>query len=378
LTLVSAPASYGKSTLASQWLGLIGCRSAWLSLDPADSDLTQFLSYVIAAVRSTFPDCFAESAEILRSATLPSTDELAGMFCKEIDALAEPIAVVLDDYYQISSPEIDDFLDTLLQHPPQNLHLIIVSRRDPALPLPALRARGLLCEVRMQQLEFRKDETRSFIRANLDDAITEDEIGTLHDRTEGSPAALRLAKLAAGEHGSTASILDQLPDDSNAVRSYLMQEVLAKQSAEMREYLLRTAFLDRFCPDLCDAVMPDRLSGFSGKDFVDHIRQANLFTISLDASADWFRFHHLFQSMLQDRAFTELGNEAIRDLHRRASLWFEDHEFLADAIRHALSADKAGEAASVIGRHRNMIMNQERWHQLDIWLRLLPPEIVAS
>ena len=250
LTLVSAPAGYGKSTLASQWLGLLGCRTAWLSLDPADSDLTQFLSYFIAAVRSTFPDCFAECAEILRSATLPGADELAGMFCNEIDALAEPVAVVLDDYYQISSPEIDDFLDTVLKHPPQNLHLIIVSRRDPALPLPALRAQGFLCEVRMQQLEFRKDETHSFIRANLHDAITEDEVRTLHDRTEGWPAALRLAKLAAGEHGSTANILEQLPDDSTAVRSYLMQEVLAKQSAETREYLLRTAFLDRFCRGL--------------------------------------------------------------------------------------------------------------------------------
>jgi LuxR family maltose regulon positive regulatory protein len=378
LTLVSAPAGYGKSTLASQWLGLVGCRSAWLSLDPADSDLTQFLSYVIAAVRSTLPGCLAETAEILRSATLTSADELAGMFCNEIEALTEPIALVLDDYHQISSSAIDDFLDAVLKHPPRNLHLIVVTRRDPGLSIPALRARGTLCEVRMQQLEFREDETRAFIRANLGDAITDDEIGILQERTEGWPAALRLARLAAGEQGATTSVVNQLPDDSHAIRTYLMQEVLANQSIEIREYLLRAAFLDRFCPELCDAVMPERNTEVSARSFLIHINQANLFSIALDESGNWYRFHHLFQSMLQDQAVTDLGNEEVRDIHMRASKWFEEHEFLADAIKHALSANCPGEAADVISRHRNMIMNHERWHQLGIWLRLLPPQIVAS
>ncbi len=378
ITLVSAPAGYGKSTLVSQWLEQLECKSAWLSLDAADSDIQQFLSYIVAALRSTHPDCCAETIEILKSVALPSADDLTGIFCNEIEVLAEPIALVLDDYHQISSSDIDDFIDAVLKHPPRNLHLIVVTRRDPALSIPALRARGILCEVRMQQLEFREDETRAFIRANLGDAITDDEIRILHERTEGWPAALRLARLAAGEQGATTSIVNQLPSDSHAVRTYLMQEVLANQSPEVRAYLLRAAFLDRFCPELCEAVMPEGAAGISGREFVNDVRKANLFSIALDESGNWYRFHHLFQSMLHEQALTDLGNEEVRDIHMRASRWFEEHEFLADAIKHALSANSPGEAADVISRHRNLIMNHERWHQLGVWLRLLPPGLVAS
>ena len=378
LTLISAPAGYGKSTLVRQWLEHLGCKSSWLSLDPTDSDLTQFLSYVVAAFRSACPSFFADAPEILNSAALPGVDDLAGIFCNEIEALAEPIALVLDDYHQISSSDIDEFIDAILKHPLRNLRLIVVTRRDPGLSIPSLRARATLCEVRMQQLKFREDETRAFIRANLGDAITDDEIRILHERTEGWPAAVRLARLAASEHGATTNIVNHLPNDSHSVRTYLMHEVLANQSTEVREYLLRAAFLDRFCPELCEAIMPEGAAGVSGREFVNHIRKANLFSIALDESSSWYRFHHLFQSMLQEQALTDLGNEAIRNIHMRASKWFEEHEFLAEAIRQALRANSPGEAADVISRHRIMIMNNEWWHQLDTWLRLLPPKIVAS
>jgi len=378
LTLVSAPAGYGKSTLVSQWLEPLGCRSAWLSLDVADSDFIQFLSYVVAALGGAYPGCCAATAQYLQSAVLPGPNELAGIFCNDIEELEEPVALILDDYYQISSSEIDDFLDTVLKHPPQNLHLIIISRRDPTLSISTLRARGKLCEVRMQQLEFREDETRAFIRVLLDDPITDDDIKMLHERTEGWPAALRLARLASGRKGLTTSLVDQLPHDSHAVRTYLIQEVLANQTVEIREYLLRSSFLDRFCPKLCEAIMPEGSADISGKDFVTHIKKANLFSIALDASDEWFRFHHLFQAMLQDQALTDLGGEAIRDVHVRASAWFDENEFVSEAIRHALRADRADKAAGVISRHRHKIMNQERWPQLRIWLGLLPPEIVAS
>jgi len=378
LSLVSAPAGYGKSTLVSQWLDLIGCESAWLSLDNEDSDLTQFLSYVVAALRNTYPGCCSEIVEILQSAVLPDAHSLAGSFCNEIDAYKDTMVLILDDYHRLSSSDVDSFLDTVLKHPPQNLHLIIVSRRDPSLSLHALRARGALRECRLQQLRFREDETRALIRLDLNDTITDDEIMVLHQRTEGWPVALRLAKLAKAKASSTATVVDRLPEDSHAVRTYLMQEVLAGQPAEIREQLLRTAFLDRFCAELCEVVMPEDSAGISGEELVNHINQANLFMIPLDLSKNWFRFHHLFQSMLQDLALTRIGKEEIRNIHTRASGWFEEHDFLGDAIRHALSANCPGDAADVISRHRSMIMNHERWHQLGIWLRLLPPQIVAS
>ncbi|MDX2413301.1 MAG: LuxR C-terminal-related transcriptional regulator [Woeseiaceae bacterium] len=378
LTLVSAPAGYGKSTLVSQWLDSLGCKSAWLSLDAADSNFIQFLSYVVAALNGAYPGCCAETAQYLQSAALPGPNELAGVFCNDIEELEEPIALVLDDYYQISSSEIDDFLDIVLKHPPQNLHLIIISRRDPTLSISTLRARGKLCEVRMQQLEFREDETRAFIRVHLDDQITDDDIKLLHKRTEGWPAALRLARLASAEGGSTSSVVDQLPNDSHAVRTYLIQEVLANQTTEIREYLLRASFLDRFCPELCEAIMPEDSADISGEEFVNHVNKTNLFSIALDASGNWFRLHHLFQAMLQDQALIDLGDQAIRDIHVRASAWFEEHELVSEAIRHALSADRADKAAGVINRHRNIIMNRERWPQLLTWLGLLPRQIVES
>ncbi|MCO4812835.1 MAG: hypothetical protein KC572_14635 [Gammaproteobacteria bacterium] len=378
LTLLSAPAGYGKSTLVSQWLESLGCKSTWLSLGTEDSDFRQFLSYVIAALRSVKPDSFTVTAGMLQPATLPGTKKFAGTFCNEFEVFEGPIALVLDDFHHISSSEIDDFLDRVLRHPPRNLHLIIVSRRDPALSISSLRVKGALCEVRMRQLAFREDETRTFIRAKLDHAITENEIAILQERTEGWPAALRLASLAAVDPGSTASLIDQLPEDSQAVRTYLLQEVLANQSSEIRELLLRIAFLDQFCAELCESLMPDRFASISGRDLVHHISQANLFSIGLDARDGWYRFHHLFQAMLQDQAVTDLGNEAIRDIHLHASTWFEQHGFLTEAIRHALRADRADTAADVISRHRNEIMNHERWHQLSIWLRLLPPMVIES
>jgi LuxR family maltose regulon positive regulatory protein len=378
LTLVSAPAGYGKSTLVGQWLQVVDSKFCWLSLDSEESDLTQFLSYVIATLSGLSQDCCGDTVDVLRSEVLPDSGVLAGMFCNDIEALEGPVVLVLDDYHRISSSEVDDFLDAVLEHPPRNLRLILISRRDPALSLHTLRARGCLFDIRMHTLAFTEAETQVFIHGQTDEDFSTQEIRVLHERTEGWPVALRLARLAATASNSAASIVAHLPNDSHAVRTYLMQEVLGNQRPEIREYLLRTAFLDRFCAELCEAVNPESSKGTSGKEFVARLSNANLFTIALDASNNWFRFHHLFQAMLQDLALTSLGREEIRNVHMRASRWFEEHEFLEESIRHALSAENASAAADVIRRHRNLIMNNERWHQLGIWLRLLPPQIVAS
>ena len=378
VTLVSAPAGYGKSTLVSHWLQQIDCKSAWLSLDPADSDMTQFLSYLVAALRGACPDSCADTVEMLRSKVLPDTGPAAGVFCNDLEQLEEAIVLVLDDYYQISSSEVDNFVDTVLNRPPRNLHLVIVSRRDPGLSLQAFRARGTLSEVRVKQLAFTEEESRAFVHASLGNAIPDSEISRLHERIEGWPAALRLAILAAPEPNATTSFVDRIPGDMYAVRAYLMQEVLAKQPVEVRECLLRVAFLGRFCAELCDAITPDGSGVIPGREFVSFIRQAGLFSISLDAKQDWFRFHHLFQALLQDQAVIDLGDEAIRSIHVRAATWFEGHGLLEEAMRHLLRADRTSEAAAVIVRHRHDIMNSEQWHRLKIWLQLLPPQIVAS
>lgn len=236
---------------------------------------------------------------------------------------------------------------------------------------------GALTEVRLQQLAFNEEESLRFIRDSLG-TISEDEARKLHERIEGWPVGLRLAILASSGSISTNRLVDRLPADSYAVRNYLMEEVLAGQPRDLREYLLRTACLDRFCEELCEAIMPDDAIELSGGEFIRHIVQAGLFTVALDARMEWFRFHHLFQTMLQDQAQSELGHQAVLDVHARASTWFEEHGYIEEAIRHAHLAGHALEAALIIARNRNDIMNREHWLRLAAWLQLLPPDVVAA
>jgi len=189
LTLVSAPAGYGKSTLVSEWLGLLGQKSAWLSLDAEDGDISQFLSYVVAALRNAYPDCCPGVDELLRSLVMPEVKDIAASCCNEIEALEGQVVLVLDDFHKVSPSGIDEFLNIVLKHPPRNLHLVIATRRNPSLSLAAMRARGTVIEVRMQQLAFDENETRMFIRENLGVEISDEEIAVVQERTEGWPAA---------------------------------------------------------------------------------------------------------------------------------------------------------------------------------------------
>jgi len=381
VTLVSAPAGYGKSTFVSQSICASGRSCAWLSLDPADSDPRRFLSYLVAALRTAVPDCCSDTIEQLYMPSLPPAEELAGALCNDLEQIDEPLILALDDYYHISGSEVHDLVNAILRRPPRNLHVIIVTRRDPPLSLQTLRANGILDEFRMQQLAFTEAETREFVQRNLNVTIHEPAIARLHERTEGWPVALRLAMLAAPEYGSADDFAERIPDNIHGVREYLMLEVLAKRAPEVRDYLLRAAFLDRFCAPLVEAVLADDVRDsvkLSGEDFIGRIRDSGLFSIALDSRQEWFRFHHLFQAMLKERALSDLGREETREVHVRASRWFEQSDLLEEAISHLVLADRMAEAAALIVRHRNEIMNTEQWHRLATWFRLLPSKLVAQ
>lgn len=381
VSLVSAPAGYGKSTFVSQRVHASGRPCAWLSLDPADSDPKRFLCYLIAALRTVVPGCCQETAEHLQAMTTQSIEELAVVLCNDLELFDEPFTLVLDDYYQISNSDVQDLVNAIIRRPPQNLNIVIVTRRDPPLSLQNLRATGVLGEFRMQQLAFTAGETREFIRRNLGDGISEESIARLHERTEGWPAALRLAMLAAPELGVAEDFTDRIPEDTGGVRDYLLLEVLAKRTPEVRSCLLRTAFLDRFCASLVDALPVDDESdseALSGEDFMSRIQASGLFSIPLDSQGQWCRYHHLFQSMLREQALSSLGHDEVRDIHVHASRWFEDHDLLEEAILQLVQADMLAEAGAVIVRHRNTIMNSEQWHRLEGWLQLLPPDMVAT
>jgi len=384
-TLVSAPAGYGKSTYVAQSVSASGQRCAWLSLDPADSDLRRFLWYVVAAVRTQFPDSCREIGGCLEMPDLYAPEQLAQILSADIEALDESLVLVLDDYHAISTADVHDFTSELLVRPPSNLHLVIVTRRDPPLPLQTLRANGRLMEIRAQQLAFNDSEAKEFLRIRVGSRLTEPAALRLNQLTEGWAAGLRLASLAVESGSSTDGLLEQLPADGVDVREYLMSEVLARSSESMRRYLLCTAFLDRFCAGLCEAAVAGvdgtRAEGvdvMSGAEFVERIRDSGFFAIALDNRSEWFRYHHLFQSMLQYQAKLELGTDHISLVHHLAGAWFESNELFDEAIGHLLAADDAEAAAELMVRHRNTIMNREQWHQLDRWLRRLPPELAEA
>jgi LuxR family maltose regulon positive regulatory protein len=380
-TLISAPAGYGKSTLARQWAKESDGATVWLSLDKSDSDLRQFTSYIVAGLSSIFPECCAHSAEALQSHNLPDMEELVGSFYNDVHALGPPVTLVLDDYHRINSSDVHAYMDALLKRPPQGLHVIIITRRDPPLSLHNLRASGSLREIRMLQLAFRGEETLQFIKSKYGADISDEAVAKLHERTEGWPAGLRLATLAAINSSSSEKFIASIPADPRSVRDYLMQEVLAHCPTAMRDYLLRSSILDRFSAPLCETICKyanDDTADVSGADFIKWLTESGLFSISLDDDNRWFRYHHLFQSLLITEATAELGEGAVRELHIAAAAWFEQHELYEEAISHLLEISDASAAAELIIRHRQAITNNEHWHRLNRWLMQLPHALLES
>ncbi|MDH4108121.1 MAG: LuxR C-terminal-related transcriptional regulator [Gammaproteobacteria bacterium] len=381
VTLVSAPAGFGKSTLVSHWLDHDAGATAWLSLESEDSDLRLFASYVVAALSNVVRDCCVETVRALHALEMPDAVNLAGLFCNDLDSLNTPVVLVLDDYHKITAIEVHEFLDAILRHPPRGLHIVIVTRRDPPLALQSLRASAALTEIRMRHLAFNESETLEFMRNKLGDRIADRAIAHLHERTEGWPVGLRLAALAIRDSDAVREFVDRVPSDIRSVRAYLMHEVLAKCPETIRDYLLCTAFLDRFNASIGETVckvVNTRGAAISGRDFTRWIDEAGLFSIALDDRREWFRYHHLFQTMLQEEATAVLDDADIREVHLRAARWFEANGFFEEAIRHLMVAGASGDAAELIIAHRNEIMNNEEWHRLANWLSLLPSGMIES
>jgi LuxR family maltose regulon positive regulatory protein len=382
LTLVSAPAGYGKSTLVSCWLEASDCRGAWLSLDENDNDLHLFLSYFVAAIQTIFPDACQDTQAMLSASDLPPVPVLARSLINELDQMDKAFILALDDYQFISAKAVHELLTELLRHPSPTMHLVLATRRDPPLPLTGLRARNQMTEIRVQQLRFSRAETSAFLQNVLDTLVDDAAAALLEEKTEGWVAGLRLAILSLQRQKDLESVLAELPEDNRYVMDYIVTEVVSKQPPVIQEYLLTTAFLDRFCAPLCEAVcMPDAEPGtceMSGQEFLEWLEQANLFTIPLDLQHRWFRYHHLFQKLLKRRLKSRYSPHDISALHKQASAWFAENGLIEDALHHALEAGDPSGAAQLMARHRHDLVNQEQWHRLGRWLRMLTRDIVEK
>ena len=380
LTLVSAPAGYGKSTLISSWLNRTDWPVAWYSLDDGDRDLNRFLRYLVEALRTSFPGACSETLALIGAPQLAPVGTLAATLSNELDAIEQPFVLVLDDYQRIDATSaVNKLLYLLLQHPPISLHLTIISRRDPPLQLAKLRALGQLTEIRAEDLEFSREEATSIINQVAQLALSPEVTDQLQRQVEGWAAGVQLISLALRHAENPERVLADLQGGLPSVQEYLLQEVLAPLSPQTREWLLRSSICGRFCASLCDALGGDSLDAAEpatpdGEALIEHLVGENLFVIALDAKKHWFRYHHLFQEFLLHQLKRKESSKTIAELHLRASQWFERHHLIEEAINHALHASELARAAQIIERHAYAEVDQDRWYVVKRWLALIPPE----
>ena len=376
LTLISAPAGYGKSTLASRWLDACACPGVWLSLDEDDNDLRTFLSYFLAAIQTAFPEFGQATGGLLAAPNLPPGSVLTRHLLNDLDQIDKPFILVLDDYHRIHETAVDDVLTELLQHPPRAMHLALLTRRDPALPISTLRARGQVTEIGVRELRFTVAETAAFLQNILRATVKDTTAAILEKKTEGWVTGLRLAALSLRSREDLDRLAKSLQGSSRYIADYLIVEVVSRQPPEIAQYLMETSILGRFCASLCEAVHAsheDREKGkISGADFIAWLERANLFVIPLDAENDWFRYHHLFQQLLRNQWEGRLRPDDISTLHARASAWSAANGLIDEAIRHSLAADDVIGAAQLVEQNRQAMLNNDRWYVLERWLSMFP------
>jgi LuxR family maltose regulon positive regulatory protein len=380
LTLVSAPAGYGKSTLVSCWLESCDCPSAWVSLDARDNGLQLFLAYFLAAVETMFPGAVPESQTLQKATDLPPLSSLAGTLINELNEIDQDFILVLDDYHMIHEKAVNDLIVELLIHPPDAMHLVVVSRRDPPFPILELRARGKMTEIRLQELRFSLAETTSFLQNVMETDVDPQTAAIIDEKTEGWVAGLRLAVLSFRERADLNRILAGLPDNNRYVIDYIVSEVVSQQPPDIKEYLLSTAVLDRFCAPLCEAICVDwnesKMCSLSGQTFIDQLVRNNMFIIPLDDRRRWYRFHHLFRQLLQREMNRHFKPETINELHNRAGSWFAHNDLPDEALQYLLAAGNIPAARQLVVMHRYDLTKHEQWHRLESWINAIPKESV--
>jgi LuxR family maltose regulon positive regulatory protein len=373
LTLVSAPAGFGKTTLLAEWLEGIsadGRSVAWLSLDKSDNDPALFWTYVIGALQTAAEGVGGRALSLLQSPQPPIEAVLATLL-NELGTLSNDVVLVLDDYHLVDAGDVQDGMAFLLEHLPRQLRLVIASRADPALPLARLRGRGELVEIRAADLRFTPDEAAAYLNGVMGLALTAPDVAALEGRTEGWIAALQLAALSMQGRDDAAAFIAGFAGDDRYIVDYLVEEVLQRQSEHVRHFLLRTSILDRLSGPLCDAVTGQH----GGKAMLESLERANLFVVPLDDSRRWYRYHHLFADVLHTHLLDEHPDQ-VAALHRRASQWYEQHGEPSQAIRHALAAGDGERAAGLVELAIPALRRSRQEATIRGWLEAIPGDVV--
>ncbi|MBN2047662.1 MAG: hypothetical protein JW750_07470 [Anaerolineaceae bacterium] len=367
LTLVSASAGSGKTTLLSEWAARTASPTAWLTLDSGDNEPVAFLSYLIAALQTTHPALGGEALDLLQNAPAARLELVLVHLLNEASQFSEDHALILDDYHLVTHPAAHQLTAFLVEHLPPQLHLIIASRVDPPLPLARYRARNRLYEIRGQDLQFTEEETAGFLQRGMGLTLDSQEIHALAERTEGWIAGLQLAALSMRGRADQHPFIRAFTGSRGYIAEYLLEEILHQQPENVQSFLLRTAVLERMNADLCAVV-----SGCANApEMLNQIHRANMFVVALDHQGEWFRYHHLFADLLRARLRQTFSPEQIDALHQRASAWFARHEFIPEAVEHALAARDYHLAAQWIEPAARGLIFSGRINRLRGWLDAL-------
>jgi LuxR family maltose regulon positive regulatory protein len=346
LTLISAPAGFGKTTLLSAWVAGSDRHVAWLSLDEGDNDPTRFLIYLVGAVRTITPAIGEALLGVLQSSQPPPTESILTALVNEITTAQGNFVLVIDDYHVIDAKPVDSAVTFLLEHLPPQMRLVIATREDPQFPLARLRGGGKLSELRVADLRFTLSEAAGFLNQAMGLNLTADDVATLETRTEGWIAGLQLAALSLQGHPDATTFIQSFTGSHHFVLDYLLEEVLQRQSERVQTFLLRTSILDQLCGPLCDTVLRD--PAVSGQAILEYLEHANLFLVPLDDERRWYRYHHLFADLLRQRLSSVDAAGDVAELHRRASQWYEDHGLEMEAFHHAAAANDVERAERLI------------------------------
>jgi len=373
LTLVSASAGYGKTTLVTEWVRGLQAKSAWLSLDEADNDPTRFLTYLIAALQLIDNSIGEKTRAMLQSPQPLPPEVVLTTLLNEIAVTPTSFILVLDDYHLIQTLPIHSQLDFLVEHQPPQMHLVIITREDPPLPLARLRARGQMIEIRQNDLRFLPEECTDFLQRVMGLNLTADDISALERRTEGWIVGLQLAAISMQGRDDLSNFVEAFTGSSHYILDYLIEEVFEQQTFETQDFLLKTSILDRLSGPLCDNIV----NRTGSHELLDHLEHANLFIFPLDQSHTWYRYHRLFAELLRQRLHA-IDTSSENKLHCMASQWFATEGFVPEAIHHALQASDWDRAAGLINDSAVSLLRSGELMTLIGWLKALPDEVIFT
>jgi LuxR family maltose regulon positive regulatory protein len=375
LTLISAPAGFGKTTLLSQWTASTRLPVVWLSLEEADDDLVRFWAYITSAVQKIHPHIGKTIAAVLRSSQTLSPNAVPSALINEMAAYQEKFALVLDDYHVINSRSIQESLDFLIHHLPSHVHLVIATRVDPPLSLTRLRGRGQLSELRTPDLRFTSQEIETYFQQQMNLELPAEDVAVLRVRTEGWIVGMQLAAMSLRGKNTTEmrSFISNLSGSHRYILDYLTDEVILQQPAAVQTFLLHTSILERLSPSLCDSVV----EGDIGQQMLSYLESNNLFIIPMDAERRWYRYHHLFAELLHKR-LQDQNPDILPDLHQRASQWFEKNGLIADALNHGLVAGDDERVTQLVTGQALFMMEHTELKTLARMMNRLPVSVVHS